>query len=190
MSGSGGTAGAGASSGAPPGAGRGAAAACVSAADCGSPSGSPGWCTAAASCIAGRCVAERPLGGRPRTCSVASWCLDCGAEAAAASPASWDQCPVGVRTADLEASECPALSQDAGVMTLKVMRTAAWDCHYLLCDAASSDILGERVRLVDGEGVAEVASLGGRSTWRSLYTGAPRSLPSCPDCSVVLTGFD
>lgn len=166
---------------------RDAALTCATAADCSPADGGSGWCAAVSNCIAGRCVAECPLTGGARTCTVESDCFVCAEDAGSGCPTS-AACPAGVFDVQVESSTCSAWS-DAGA-GLRLTRTASFDCRYLISDTSTYELLGELVRLDDGSGIAELSSLGGWCTGRPAFTGSPRYILSCPDCELVLVGFE
>jgi hypothetical protein len=154
------------------------------------------WCNtfvdAGFSCVEQACVWECPSTAAGRTCTVnqGSYCLECG-DAGTACPQTGNTCGTALNvTATVEPdSSCttwPGTTMPFTEVTL--MRGASAQCRYVVSGTAQS--LGEVWKLEGGDYVAFFPGFGGWCTGRSAFTGAARSIFSCPVCQFVLTGFE
>lgn len=71
-----------------------------------------------------------------------------------------------------------------------MMRTASPVCRYAVSGPMGTPSLGDWWRLENQEYIAYFPGFGGWCTGRSAFTGAPRSIVTCPDCQFTLMGFE
>lgn len=163
--------------------------ACNSAADCVGTTLSSSWCGAGAgySCINGTCLWECPPAGRVgRTCAIdANGCISCLGMA--------PQCPIecsdgNIYEAEVEGSSCVPNSS-IPFRDLTIVRATTTDCRYFAYSTDETRPLGNIWRFND-EYLAYFPDYGGWCTARSAYSGAVRSIISCPSCQFTIVGFE
>lgn len=149
------------------------------------------------SCVQNTCLWECPISttaGRSCIVDMGSYCLRCGDDGGTTCPMSGTTAcggPVTMGTATVESAGAACATWPGTSLPftdVDIMRTASAQCRYLLGGAGQS--LGEVWKLDGYEYLAFFPGLGGWCTGRSAFTGAPRSIFSCPACQFVLMGFE
>lgn len=133
-----------------------------------------------ASCVDGRCLAECPRAA-PRSCSRSQRCLACNGDAGVCAPCEVLGCQ-GFSVEPIFGTCVAPFTESQAV----VVRS-----H---CDGAleiDGGVVGTWVGDFDiQDSLLEIPALGGTCVGQDLFTGARRTLISCPACTFIAFGCD